>query len=616
MPRASFEITLLPSWDGHLCASTPGSYFYQQGLFSITLKTMDRMGNLGKLPAEVLIEILKLVGTDELDVLSRACKSLRSLTVPYLYQDVRFDLVRRKFYQHFPAIPALFRSIHEHRDLARYVKHVTFGANFDEYTRSTDFRVDLPYLSKVPEHEFECALSAIGNVGFPTQAAAEWAEGLLLGSPTEWMALLLSQLQDIESLEIEHGIVMVDWYISKILAPGSYGSGQGVTCRFNSLKEVTLSPNRDWTWHQQWYLAPIKFLIGLFTLPSMDKIDMILPEPDRIDKISLKRISMSFSLRKLVFRHSEVGFRSLGRILRATPHLEALQYDFVQNMDQIAYSFSRIAPWAELNRVLQAVKQSLKTLRVSTDWYWTDDEKDGGWVWPDDSWKQRGRLGSLQEFEQLHTVDIPIHVLLGWNPEHAPKLRDVLPRNLRELCLRDDLIEWDTYQWMFSQYRGLPRYDRVRFKGVTDPEPIMNCLEDYLDPKSRHGSKLSSISLYQKKGCQWSWKAQHLESFRSMCEKAGITGKILMRIAHSDQGDLALSRSDQDSWVPDGVDDVIWEAMTPNSWYISGNYDEEEIDTDLVKEVTIYGSASQTHVEAHDVVRIIHMPSRVCEKHF
>lgn len=53
-------------------------------------------------------------------------------------------------------------------------------------------------------------------------------------------------------------------------------------------------------------------------------------------------------------------------------------------------------------------------------------------------------------FSKLHSVEVPITVLLNLIREEAPDIRAVLPDTLEELCLQLDGEELMSHNWYFE----------------------------------------------------------------------------------------------------------------------------------------------------------------------
>jgi len=66
----------------------------------------------------------------------------------------------------------------------------------------------------------------------------------------------------------------------------------------------------------------------------------------------------------------------------------------------------------------------------------------GDLSWFRDTHGVKGSLGSLKRFTNLRRLEVAACLLLGWWPENAPPLRDILPESLTHLCLRHEFNVW------------------------------------------------------------------------------------------------------------------------------------------------------------------------------
>ena len=182
-----------------------------------------------------------------------------------------------------------------------------------------------------------------------------------------------------------------------------------------------------------------------------------MPEP----KEFIWRASISSSnlpnLGTLRLLNSKASVKTLSAIPAITPNLHTLEYNFVQGLGKVIfgefYNERHYDEWADFTSALTQVQDTLRDLTISLAYYCCEgsDVQELDLEWVDRLWERRGYMGSLRSFSKLERLEIPLPVLLGWNPDFScKKLRDVLPSSLKELCLRDDLVDMYkgcTYPW-------------------------------------------------------------------------------------------------------------------------------------------------------------------------
>ena len=188
--------------------------------------------------------------------------------------------------------------------------------------------------------------------------------------------------------------------------------------------------------------------------------------------------------------------------------------------------------------------------------YDEDNEAEGENVdieWVDGLWERRGWMGSLQSFTKLKRLEIPLPVLLGWKPDfQSKKLRDVLPRHLKELCLRDDLVdlyEGGTYPW--TPWDSDLQYDLdILFEKTVDCSPVITQLKDYLTPSTLPQSDvhpaLEMLILKQIQGRYW--PQPDVCEVSQLCREAEMTGILLGQATNWGDEVLELTVHDP-SWT-------------------------------------------------------------------
>ena len=163
----------------------------------------------------------------------------------------------------------------------------------------------------------------------------------------------------------------------------------------------------------------------------------------------------------------------------------------------------------------------------------------------------------LKSLVFLERLEIPVFLLLGWTPDCPRKnLRVVLPYNLRELCLRDDLVDWDTYQWTPWQSWGVGRGDTERLLKTCGPISVITQLRDYLlhrldeDWEDHPASLLRNLCLKQEK--RRLWAPIYLRMLEDICRETGVVGKIYQRMSDDIFG-----------WTDEVKEIIIYDPIAP-----------------------------------------------------
>ncbi|KAI0435138.1 hypothetical protein F5Y09DRAFT_105128 [Xylaria sp. FL1042] len=151
----------------------------------------------------------------------------------------------------------------------------------------------------------------------------------------------------------------------------------------------------------------------------------------------------------------------------------------------------------ELGRGLHYLHRTLEHLDLRVRLYSTcAEEVDSLEIIP-----VRGHLHSLPRFSNLRTLRVPIAMLLGWTPQEAPEIEQLLPRSLRNLSLSEDLAMQCTYQW--------------------PEEVLVDKLETFFAAMARKEHTLELVKIYPEKA--WGgWEDATKERVQEMATRAGV----------------------------------------------------------------------------------------------
>jgi hypothetical protein len=295
-------------------------------------------------------------------------------------------------------------------------------------------------------------------------------------------------------------------------------------------------------------------------LQCLERLEMVMR--DNINTFPAHAIQAPLpNLRTLCLHNSAVTPGALANILSKTPCLHTFEYNFVQILDELRHDdeheYGHYNEWGDLKAALRPLAPTLTSLIISVDnAYLTpepvgDDQMD----WACGVWKRRGHVGSLKGFTRLEKLEIPLPVLLGWTPDFPnKKLRNVLPPSLKELLLRDDLVDMDIdcdYEWTPWYYRdsgdGSDDGDNQSVDGYQDGgeetpmdadqlderfeencyiDPILEQLSDYLAPSIPRS--LQTLTIKQLQGREW--PVFYIKEVRKICQKAQVTCKFHTRL--------------------------------------------------------------------------------------
>lgn len=146
-------------------------------------------------------------------------------------------------------------------------------------------------------------------------------------------------------------------------------------------------------------------------------------------------------------------------------------------------------------------------------------------VWVFGAWERRGWMEDLKFLTNLGRLEIPWPVLLGFTPDFPnKKLRDVLPENIRELCLRDDLVNTPEdiafpYQWKYLESTATDNAPST----ITEFGPVIEQLHDYFS--SGNGTSLNKLVLKHGRD-RWQGCSLPAERLGQILQEAGVEGRV------------------------------------------------------------------------------------------
>lgn len=190
----------------------------------------------------------------------------------------------------------------------------------------------------------------------------------------------------------------------------------------------------EWPWSRDMsdLILDLDSYLPLFYLPRLRRAELSLPDPRDIG-FEWPAESASYSpLQILLLPNSSIPPRILHNILEYTPYVTRLEYD---HWLWSCYMFEA----QDLTAALVCIKDTLMHLKVGIRAWSSEDQFIG------ESPAVKGYC-SLKELSALETVTIPACILLGWWKKDCPALADVLPANVRTVCLANDLSWFDVFE--------------------------------------------------------------------------------------------------------------------------------------------------------------------------
>ena len=385
------------------------------------------MARLTDLPVEIVDLVLQSC-RNLLTALMRVCKSIHKIAEPLLYSEIlmRWD----DCVQPSSSINLLLRTVLKRPQLALLIKHVRL--------RNSAKAVLKPANNQLAEDTIGDAWLVMCVDKFPSPDI--WEQQMRSRSVPVVVAFLLSRLHRLETLELgaKFQSIFLGLMFGHALACSDPSSSIST---FRHLTQVELtneacSPKAGTLMTDQ--------IISIFRLPSIKSMSFL-----ALDEYGSSHMAPYNSvLRSLNLHHSQIREDTLERLLAATPNLTSLKCGFWCDPEPMD-GRSSFLNCAALGRALRHAR-SIEYLAISVKFFTSSAmEVDwGGAYEKGEHWGIKGSIGSLKELTHLKSLEIPIVVLLGWvATTSAPQFADVLPGQLRQLLLRNDLNFFYKYEW-------------------------------------------------------------------------------------------------------------------------------------------------------------------------
>ena len=387
------------------------------------------MAELADMPMEI-VQLILQYSKESLASLTRVCKSMHGFSQPLLYEEILIMGDRGE--DAYVCIDLLLRTVLERPTLASLVRRIQFWSN--ELRRK-------PIAYRLSRATTNLARITILLDEFPDLDM--WMEDIQKGGSSVAVALLLSQLHAIETVEL--GEIFQNHFLGLMFEQAlSYVGSSKRMSTFRHLKQIELDPG---AFSPRAGALKLDDMKSMFMLPSMQNVSFSITDMDTFSGHGLR----STTLRSLSLYNSQIREESLGQILAIVPNLKSLNCCLWHD-PQPFHGHDFRSPFLDCELLGQALKhtRSIEHLSISIKFFtYTALEVDWGGAYEEgEEWGIKGNIGSLTHLKHLKSLEIPTVVLQGWVvSEFSPILADVLPRSLNHLLLRNDLNYFYKYEW-------------------------------------------------------------------------------------------------------------------------------------------------------------------------
>ncbi|KAL2886393.1 hypothetical protein HOO65_060223 [Ceratocystis lukuohia] len=176
----------------------------------------------------------------------------------------------------------------------------------------------------------------------------------------------------------------------------------------------------------------------VWKLPALQSLQVVIGDYTRYE-FDFSSWPMAENLKSLSLSCANIDYQRVSSLLSLAPGLCRLDFvDFRDVTEQESaqdYSKLKLEQLADLECLMLGVITYSKMHNVDVM----------------DIMPERGHLQPITNLKRLHKLDVSVNSLLGWYPEEAPRISDVIPTSLTTLTLNDDCVGQCGYKWTEKQ---------------------------------------------------------------------------------------------------------------------------------------------------------------------
>ncbi|PYH89551.1 hypothetical protein BO71DRAFT_413264 [Aspergillus ellipticus CBS 707.79] len=393
------------------------------------------------LPPELWLNVFDLLAPQDLSTVSRLSNKFHILSRCHLHRRIYIDGGKATTMRVLRCMVLLLRT----REMLHYVQElhiVGHGriSNWDPFGLRDQIE-SLPYWGQ----SLETVNGILTELQIPD--LKDWKSAIRIGSPFAWVAALLPLLPNLKLLRLDYMSVHHGGWPGLMLTHLTSGNVASRTfeTKFDRLRLIDYGSNVPSglalsSWGMDHVRDSIKRqFAGLFRPPRVEHLGLWLRYTDGI-----------FDRPK---DGCELNFRSLKSMVLAATDAEELIYDILKQTTGLqtlhlglAYRDPAKPPFQEQDGIewirngLLMHQKGLENLSLVLE---LDDViiESSTWRKELDTSLQPFTHGFFRSFRSLKTLEVPIQVLVGRRNINSPDMNRLLPKSLRKLLLRYDVVE-------------------------------------------------------------------------------------------------------------------------------------------------------------------------------
>ncbi|KAJ5960137.1 uncharacterized protein N7479_007287 [Penicillium vulpinum] len=435
-------------------------------------RTPSTPNGLRNLPQDCWVQILDQVSPSDTASVVATSRGLQFSSESSLYRQVDIDWTRPPLKR----VLTLFRVIYERPDLAAHIHHVSMISSKLVYPAADqEDEWEVPQIdgnwnefSSLFQDEVNAAKDIITKAQFPS--SNKWIHALEHGNPYAFVAVLLSQLHNLRSLQLDYTFVWQTGFPGLMIRHALLSAPESRLSRFSELSVVEYGLNvpgsrrfneTRWDFIDAFPVCNPDQFAGWFYLPSLKSLEIWLQNFEGVSNelsnpVKSSKLAHLAQLERLVLTESSVEEEEVRNLLSHLSSLKSLHLGIAYPSQDKELDYNCCSPRPPLKNQgvllegLMSVKDTVEHLSIGMElcplyWpsVWGAIERDNGT--PQENFKPF--RGILKRFPILRTAELPAVMLFGWTCDDAPTMSKLLPATLQKLTIRDNLGNVEHFEW-------------------------------------------------------------------------------------------------------------------------------------------------------------------------
>ncbi|KAJ4289751.1 hypothetical protein N0V90_011081 [Kalmusia sp. IMI 367209] len=399
------------------------------------------MARLPDLPVDILSLIFEYLNRCDYNDVIRVSRPFYKEALPYLYRDIKFEATKSRSCARKLAF--LLRTLLERPQLASYVKifklrgplpYWTKYNPWPEDTKAGTAGVNLWGLKGCTTLSKAQKIFASNQIySFVDESMHKEPEQFRNRNKDALATLNLTRFTELRTLDLGDGFLTHSLFLPQILKRADR--------LFPKLEHVVLGDKRFDPENSISYMD-LDLIRPIFYSNTVRTFEYLMMQPWQLNW-NRAAAPRSDSLTMLRLFRTNITRATLDQLLLATPKLKRFHYEQEILFRSNASMAPPLSPYLNLdglNIALSNLKNTLEecklTLSLAPGSLSPAEIKLQGLHFP----AIQGTLAVMKDMKSLTSVEVPMVMFLGWAPDFAASLCEVLPWGLRQLVLRDDFL--------------------------------------------------------------------------------------------------------------------------------------------------------------------------------